>query len=98
MSIKFNCPKCRRPFNVKDQYAGKKAQCPDCKQIITVPAAAPAAAPASPPPDLEALAAAALADEPKPAAPVEQRTIEFTCYYCDALVKVGVDLAGKQTP
>jgi hypothetical protein len=61
---------------------------------LTVPAAAPLSKPA----DLEAFAAAALSDEPKAPAPAEQATIEFKCYYCDEQVRVGADLAGKQTP
>src|SRR5262249_23640215 len=81
----------------KDHWAGKKAQCPACKKPLTVPATA--AAPASSPVDFEALAAAALADEPKAPAPAAQpTTIEFKCYYCDETVRVSADLAGKQTP
>lgn len=88
MAIKFSCPHCRKALSVKDHLAGKKAQCPACKQRLTIPTV-----------DIEALAAAALADEPKaPAPPVEQATIEFKCYYCDETVRVGADLAGKQTP
>src|SRR5262249_23762758 len=34
----------------------------------------------------------------EPAAPVETKTIDFTCIYCDSPVRVSADLAGKQTP
>jgi hypothetical protein len=97
MAIKFSCPHCRKALSVKDHLAGKKAQCPACKKPITIPAGG--RAPLSRPADLEALAAAALAEEPKAPAPVvEQATIEFKCYYCDEQIRVGADLAGKQTP
>jgi hypothetical protein len=97
MAIKFSCPHCRKALSVKDHLAGKKAQCPACKKPLTIPAdGRPLRAS---PIDFEALAAAALADEPKAPAPaVPQTTIEFKCYYCDEQVRVGADLAGKQTP
>jgi hypothetical protein len=100
MPIKFNCPHCKRGLSVKDHLAGKRAACPACKQPISIPAATAAAAPSAIPEDLEALAAAALGDESKPAAPVKEdtRSIEFTCPQCDAVVKVGIALAGKNAP
>jgi tetratricopeptide (TPR) repeat protein len=91
--IKFKCPHCQKAFSVKDELAGKKAQCVGCKQVLTIPAAPPPAA------DLEELAAAALAEGPAPAPAVQEtKTIRFTCAYCDAPVSVSADLAGKQTP
>ncbi|HEV3115824.1 MAG TPA: hypothetical protein VGY58_02145 [Gemmataceae bacterium] len=97
MPIKFSCPHCRKALSVKDHLAGKKAQCPACKKTLTIPTAA--RTPLSTPVDVEALAAAALAEELKaPTPPAEQATIEFKCYYCDEQVRVSADLAGKQTP
>jgi len=97
MAIKFSCPHCRKALSVKDHLAGKKAQCPACKKRLTIPTVAPGSVPNGV--DIEALAAAALTDEPKAPTPVaEQATIEFKCYYCDETVRVGADLAGKQTP
>src|SRR5262245_29300075 len=115
--IQFRCPHCRQLYEVKDDVAGKKTKCRNCKQTFTVPVAAaepspppskPASppstsapapsnpapppppvpstpappvstSPAAPPPDhgpadVEALAAAALADEPAPAASPEPTT------------------------
>jgi hypothetical protein len=49
------------------------------------------------PADIEAEAAAFLADEPKR----EEQTatsIKFTCEYCDHAIELGVDLAGKRIP
>jgi hypothetical protein len=92
MSIKFKCPHCKKPLSVKDQLAGKRAKCPACDKVLTIPALV------SMPADIEALAAAALADEPAAAPAAPTRTIDFTCMYCDEPVKVGADLAGKQTP
>jgi hypothetical protein len=43
--MRFDCPSCGRTLNVKDEYAGKKARCPGCKEVLTVPFAPEAAAP-----------------------------------------------------
>jgi len=92
MAIKFNCPQCKKEFSVKDNLAGLRRACPACKKMLTVPA------PNSAPANVEEFAAAALADQPEPAAPVkEAETIEFVCSYCDTKVAVAADLAGKQT-
>jgi hypothetical protein len=93
MSITFNCPHCQKAHKVKDNLAGKRAKCSGCQKVITIPAPVAQAA------DVEALAAAALAEQPAAPAPVQQpATIEFTCYYCDEKVSVSVELCGKQTP
>jgi uncharacterized Zn finger protein (UPF0148 family) len=42
--MRFSCPHCGKALNVKDEYAGKKAKCPGCRNLIRVPAAAPAPA------------------------------------------------------
>lgn len=47
--IRFSCPGCRRNFNVPDNYAGKKANCKNCGQMMYVPKPA---APAPPEPEL----------------------------------------------
>ena len=38
MGIKFNCPACGRPLNVKSELAGKRGRCPKCQAKITIPA------------------------------------------------------------
>lgn len=38
MPIDLACPSCRRPLQVPDYAAGKKARCPACGEIIPVPA------------------------------------------------------------
>jgi hypothetical protein len=43
MPIQFHCPHCKRGLSVKDELAGKRARCPGCKGVLTVPAG-PAAA------------------------------------------------------
>src|SRR5439155_24176779 len=58
MPIRFKCPHCKKGLVVKEQMAGKKAACPACKKVLSVPATVSA------PADLEAFAAAALADQP----------------------------------
>src|ERR1700693_734956 len=92
MAIKFQCPHCKKSLNVRDQLAGKRAACPGCKQSITIPANEAAV----PSPEMEDLAAAALADEP--VARGVPKTVDFKCYYCDEELHIDVALAGKQTP
>ena len=43
MAISFACD-CGKAFQVKDELAGRRARCPACGRILTVPPAAPAAA------------------------------------------------------
>lgn len=94
MAITFKCPnpECRHPFKVKDELAGKRAACPKCKKVLTIPKPQPA--PAAPAPNLEDLAAEALA-EPKNVAAAPQ-TIDFPCPMCEAPVSLGIELAGKR--
>lgn len=104
MPIRIKCPSCQTILGVKEALAGKKANCPKCRFVLTIPrlkaAAAPAAPPAAPPPvDADALAASAFADEPAPVAkPVSTQTISFECPFCAETVKVSAELSGKQTP
>ncbi|MCZ7645559.1 MAG: hypothetical protein M5U26_09785 [Planctomycetota bacterium] len=38
MPIKFRCPLCQRKIRVRDEFAGKRGGCPNCKQPIDIPA------------------------------------------------------------
>src|SRR5271155_2661649 len=51
MPVILKCPNaaCGKPMQVPDNAAGKRVQCPTCKQPFQVPAAQPAAAPAAAP-------------------------------------------------
>ncbi len=89
MPIRLECPNpdCKVKLAVKEHLAGKRVPCPKCKQPLLIPA----------PVDVEALAAAALGDEPQ----AEQNgsaTIDFTCPFCDEEVHVPRELGGKQAP
>lgn len=35
--MKFQCPHCNRILNVKDEFAGKKGHCPECKGQLVIP-------------------------------------------------------------
>ena len=37
--IQFNCDRCERPFELTDDRAGEKLECPDCGDMNIVPAA-----------------------------------------------------------
>ncbi|MCI0379637.1 MAG: hypothetical protein L0215_18670, partial [Gemmataceae bacterium] len=39
--VKCKNPECGRTLRVKDEHAGKTAKCPDCQQLIKIPAQAP---------------------------------------------------------
>ena len=93
MSIKFSCPHCSKALNVKDHLAGKKAQCPACKKVLTIPT------PNKPGShEVEALAAEAFADEEKRIAAQPTAKMEFQCPMCDEKISVNAALAGKQAP
>ena len=38
MSIRVECDACGKVLNAKDEAAGKKAKCPDCGNVLQVPA------------------------------------------------------------
>jgi len=96
MAIKFNCPHCQKALSVKDEsLAGKKAACTGCKKIVVIPQPAPAA----PTEDVEALAAAALAEaKADPAGVPLSQTIDFECPACGEAVRMSRDLGGKNAP
>ena len=50
MPIEFNCQHCNKRLKVSDQSAGKRAKCPQCQNIMSIPAAGAgfSAAPAPP--------------------------------------------------
>jgi hypothetical protein len=50
MAIAFACPGCATPFDITAQMAGKRAKCPKCNIVFTLPSAAPTAVKTSPPP------------------------------------------------
>src|SRR5688572_19816201 len=37
MAIEFECPVCNATIRVKDEAAGKKGRCPQCKSLLLVP-------------------------------------------------------------
>jgi hypothetical protein len=112
MPIRVTCSGCKTTLAVKDHLAGKRVKCPKCQSPLSVPAAKKVA-PAVSQAELEALAAAALADEPATPPPVSAAStgsngsngqaaakapIKFTCEYCDAAIEMEAELAGKKAP
>jgi hypothetical protein len=82
MPIDTTCPHCTKPYKLKDELAGKRVTCgnPTCRKPFTVPAARePVAAKAPPRADADAVAAAALADDPDTAPQV----VVMTCDLCE---------------
>src|SRR5438067_3443195 len=95
MTIQFQCPNCRQPYKVRDDLAGKKVTCKECKKVVTVPATA-----AVDHGVLEHLAVSALADEPAPApaADGDTGTVEVECPMCAETVQFPAAQAGKRAP
>ena len=100
MTLKFSCPHCRKGIRVKHELAGKKAKCPACQQVLTIPTVArsssPTPAKSTTESDLEAQALAALAEQsksPSSPAPASTKTIDFQCSFCDEKISLSADLA-----
>lgn len=47
MPLTLNCPKCRKPFRVRDDSVGGRVKCPTCAAILQVPATLSSASVAS---------------------------------------------------
>ena len=43
MSINISCPYCRRPYRLKDKFAGKRVKCRECDREFAVPTTLPPA-------------------------------------------------------
>jgi phage FluMu protein Com len=41
MAISIHCPQCGKKLNAPDSAAGKRARCPQCKTIVTLPVPSP---------------------------------------------------------
>ncbi len=98
MAIEFNCPHCQHLYKLKDELGGKTATCKTCRQKITIPlpVTIPDGAEAMDAAAAEALALAALSDEP---AKVEQeaasKLIPVECQYCGHKWTEPITRAGK---
>jgi tetratricopeptide (TPR) repeat protein len=95
MAIAFSCPHCGELYRLKDELAGKRVTCrkTTCRKVFAIPGNAPKV---SAPVDAEALAAAALAEEPAVKQPTgPQKKIKVTCEYCDHAFEVEASMAGK---
>lgn len=77
MPITLNCPKCQKPFRVRDESIGGRVRCPSCAAVLQVPSTlAPSShfgfdAPGGPPPNPSEVTGAhrPMADEVAPTPP-----------------------------
>jgi DNA-directed RNA polymerase subunit RPC12/RpoP len=96
MAIEFDCPHCGHHYRLKDDLAGKAAQCKNCRKKITVPQAV--TVPDDPPPvDVEAAALAAWADAPQAEEDPSKKLIPVECSYCGHKWTEPLTRAGKNT-
>lgn len=95
MAIEFNCPHCKTHYRLKDEFGGKTATCknPDCRKVIPIPKASGSLP--SAPADLDAIAAAAFADEVAKADKPAELMIPVTCTGCDYAWTVEASKEGK---
>ncbi len=63
MPIRFHCPKCHIRLSVAERKAGHSSPCPNCRQVITIPAEGPPPLPAT---TLETSSALATAEKSEP--------------------------------
>ena len=69
MALTFSCPACKSVLRVSDEMAGKKARCPSCQTVFTLPKESEAAAPLPAPKPAAPPAPSEPAPAPKKAAP-----------------------------
>jgi hypothetical protein len=96
MAIEFNCPHCKTHYRLKDEFGGKTATCknPDCRKVIPIPKSSGRLL-TSAPADLDAIAAAAFADEAAKADKTVEQMIPVNCTGCDYAWTVEVSKEGK---
>ena len=93
---KGRCKACQQPLTVPPLPTFNSSATQTASASPPNGAEGGAAAPA--PTDVEAEAAALFSDEPAPAEPIETKTVDFNCPFCDEPIKLSADLAGKRAP
>ena len=88
--IIFHCPKCRKEYQSKDEYAGKTFSCSDCGLDILIPALANL-----PRHSVKEASDSIMTAKPASTAPPKQR-ISFNCPNCNSAIKVSWEAAGKK--
>ena len=53
MAIEFECQGCQKTLRVPDEFAGRKAKCPNCQTILQVPGSSETAEPSQVQPPIE---------------------------------------------
>jgi hypothetical protein len=92
--IAFHCPACSKRLNTKDQFAGRKTQCPKCASTITVPAASPAVRESTSDSDRAAKAPPPGLPQPPRADHTPPATVPVTCPECKRIINLSpADLA-----
>lgn len=96
MAIEFDCPHCKTHYRLKDEFGGKTATCknPNCRKVIPIPKTESNGKPLAPA-DLDAIAAAAFADEQAKADKPAEEMIPVTCTGCDHTWTVEASKEGK---
>ncbi len=86
--IEFACPQCGLPVRTPLSTAGKKGKCPNCGAIVPIPALL-TVADAIGPPDIATPGR-------RPSQPAAPQSGEFSCPYCNNLVRKPPGSAGKK--
>src|SRR4051812_20408250 len=92
MPISMQCPQCGKKLNAPDTAAGKRARCPQCKTIVTLPS------PGAPPPAEEVFDAEPV-QAPAPVPAQDERGFNDAAAYEPAPVSpAGRQAAGFRPP
>ncbi|HEY4313428.1 MAG TPA: hypothetical protein VGN12_28515 [Pirellulales bacterium] len=95
MAIQFSCPSCQATLRLKDQYAGRQGQCPQCQAKITVPQVAANSGVSA----AERASAGAINPDARSgvrAAGSKSTTIDFSCEGCQKKIRAPAAAAGRQ--
>lgn len=89
MSFTIECPTCRKPLQVQDEFIGRKVRCPACQSVVTAPAPADVSR-ATPPPLPET---SFTPEPPRPrSTPRKSHEIDFEIFGSDLqLVEIELD-------
>ncbi len=87
MSIRFDCPECKKEIRVEDPWAGKRGKCPFCRAVLKIPTEgkkSPTKKPA--------------ADKPEILQTPKGERLIFACPKCAVAIRVDAKYAGRRMP
>lgn len=101
MPLSVACPVCGTRLRAPDSSAGKRVKCPECGEVVAVPAAAPQTeeipvAEVERPSSRATIRRVAAPETPDAESPRDQEGAPFTCPLCNATYPIADGLAGRK--